>query len=399
MVNSRLLHFMLSSTKKFKRVCLQKRLKGNACWCFYTMIEWISRILYWQEPKEIHSMKRSITIKDVASETSLAISTISKYMNGGNVREENRIIIEEAVKRLGYQPNKAARGLRNAKTYTVGLVINYAESEFFSKIAACIERALQEHGYSLILVGHKGDAEKLGEDLKFLIDEQVDGCIVAALEVKGDSLRPLDEAGIPVLLLDGMKYSKEAHYDSVMSNGAKGAYDAVEHLINNGHKEIAIIAGRDPENEDIIAGGDRMKGYERAFEDYGLEVNDKFVFGGDFRYQSGYEEMNKLWKQKDKPTAIFIINYNMALGAMTAIHELGINIPEDLSFVMFDDMEFSTLNKPRITAVRQPIEAIAEQATNFLIRRMNDDWAGYPQQVRMSTEFNERDSVKDLKRL
>ena len=344
-------------------------------------------------------MKCSITIKDVAAETNLAISTISKYMNGGNVREKNRIIIEEAVKRLGYQPNKAARGLRNAKTYTVGLVINYAGSEFFSKMATYIEHALQQQGYSLILAGHQGDAKKLEEDVRFLIEEQVDGCIVAALEGKGGFLRPLDEAGIPVLLLDGMNCSKEAHYDSVMSNGAKGAYDAVEHLINKGHKDIAVIAGSDRKSKGIIAGNDRLRGYERAFEDYGLELNERFVLGGDFRYQSGYEEMHKLWKQKEKPTALFVINYNMALGSMAAIHELGINIPEELSFVMFDDMEFPVLNKPRLTAVRQQIEAIAEQATSILMRRMKGDWTGYPQQVRMPTEFNERDSVKDLRKL
>ena len=340
-------------------------------------------------------MKSGITIKDVASETGLAISTISKYMNGGNVREENRSVIEEAVKRLGYRPNKAARGLRNAKTYTVGLVINYQESVFFSKMAAYLEQDLQQQGYSLIIAGHQGKARKLKEDIRFLIDEQIDGCIVAALESEGDFLRAFDEAGIPVLVLDGMKCSNEAHYDSVMSNGAKGAYDAVEHLINKGHKDIAVIAGAELDDNKVMANSDRLRGYERAFEDYGLKVNDKFVLGGNYRYQSGYEKMHELWKQKTKPTAVFIINYNMALGAMAAIHELGITIPEELSFVMFDDMEFSKINKPRITAVRQPIEAIAKKAVSILTKRMNNDWIGFPQQVRMSTEFNERNSVKE----
>ena len=344
-------------------------------------------------------MKQSITIKDVARETKLAISTISKYMNGGNVREENRQLIEAVIKRLDYQPNKAARGLRSAKTYTVGLVMNYTDSQYFSKMATCIERFLQKRGYSLILAGHQGKPEHAKEAIRFLTDEQVDGCIIASSLGDSDFFRPLEEAKIPVLLLDRPVKDKENCYDSVMSNGARGIYDAIEYLIQKGHEDIAIIAGVSQSNSEIITAQDRLRGYERAMEDYGIAMNKKFVLGGDFRYESGYREMKKLWEMKERPTALCVINYNMTLGAMAAIHELGIAVPNELSVVMFDDLEFSIVNKPKMTAVCQPIERIAEEAASILMRRIDGDMKGYPRRVRLHTTLKERESVKDLNKI
>jgi Transcriptional regulators len=342
-------------------------------------------------------MKKVITIKDVARETKLAISTISKYMNGGNVRKENRILIEEVVKRLGYQPNKAARGLRSAKTYTIGLVMNYTESQYFSKMAACIESFLQQKGYSLLLAGHQDNPKQAEGAIRFLANEQVDGCFVVALTGIEEYLYPLEEAGIPLLLLDRAISGEENRYDSVMSNGARGTYEAIEYLLEKRHRDIAIITGMDKEkNKAVVAAKDRLRGYERAFEDYGVQVNEEFVLGGDFSYQSGYEEMHKLWKKKNKPTALFVTNYNMALGALAAIHEIGITVPEDLSVVMFDDLEFSVVNRPKMTAVHQSIEKIAEQAAMTLLRRINGDLEGYPQQIRLRTTFKERESVREL---
>jgi len=341
-------------------------------------------------------MKRSVTIKDVARETKLAVSTISKYMNGGNIREENRALIEKVIQRLGYQPNNAARGLRSAKTYTVGLLLDYTGSQFSSKMAAHIEYELRKRGYSLILTGHLDDPEKAEEAARFLVNEQVDGCIVVTLAGGEQFLKPFKEAGIPLLLLDRVIAGEEANYDSVMANGASGIYDVIEYLIRKGHKKIAMITGLDRDNTGIVAARDRLRGYERAFEDYAIEINKNYIMGGDFSYQSGYTEMHRLWRQDEKPTALCTANYDMGLGAMVAINELNIKIPEELSFVMFDDFEFSCLNRPRITAVRQPIEEIAEQAAVILTRRMNGDWTGYPQQLRIHTDMQIRESVKDL---
>lgn len=335
----------------------------------------------------------AVTIKDVAKETNLAISTISKYMNGKTVREENRQLIEAAVKKLGYHPNNAARGLRSACSYMIGLVLDGLDNQYFSLLAAGITEMFKAEGYTVLVCFHRNDGVRAKKAVDFLIGRQVDGIVALSIATNIDYLGSAWENHIPVVVLDRMM---DIPCDMVGSNAASGSYQAVEFLIQQGHKKIAVISGTNKENPGIKAAWERLTGYERVLKDYAMEYRDEYVACGDFTLASGYTCMQNLWKLKDRPTAVFVTNYNMTLGAVTAMHNLKINIPKELSVVAFDDMEFSTLCKPNLTAVRQPVKRIAKASVNMLLKRVRGDYGSFPEYVKFPTELHVRGSVEKI---
>lgn len=334
--------------------------------------------------------EKAATIKDVAAETNLAISTISKYLNNGPVKAENKAKIETAIKKLNYRPNVNARGVRSAKTYMVGLMTNYTDSHYFAKIFGEIERILKEHNYSVVFVSHKDNQEKTREMSRFLADKQVDGVILVPLADK-ESFEPILDAGIPLVTLD----RKIKEVDCVQSKSTLGTYEAVEYMIQKGHRHIGIITGTAKKCGGCIEGNERLKGFYRALEDYALPVREDWIIEGDFEKDSGYEGMKQLWQRKAHPTALFISNYYMTLGAMGAIRELNIRIPEELSVAVFDDLEFSRIVRPKLTAVKQNMEEIARSATCLLLDRMSRKDKRPHQTIRIPTEFIVRESVQE----
>ncbi len=333
----------------------------------------------------------AVTIKDVARETNLAISTISKYMNGGNVRPENQKLIEETIRKLGYRPNDNARGLRNARTYTIGVLIDSLGSQYFAKITQMIEKILKKEGYSILVCCHKDNAAAAKKAVEFLVAKQVDGIIIEPVAGEDDYAAPVNYNKIPVVAID--RALGHVQCDRVMSNSAFGAYQATEYLIQNGHKRIGIISGTSEKNPGLLAAKERFRGYLRAMEDYELPLQEEYIMQGDFKFESGYQCMQKLWKLKNRPTAVFVSNYNMCLGAMTAVHNMKISIPEEISFLTFDDLEFSVISSPALTAIRQPMEKIAEKAVEFILQRIAGDYTDYPHNIKLPTELVVRDSV------
>lgn len=335
----------------------------------------------------------AITIKDVAKETNLAMSTISKYINGGNVRKKNQVLIEDAIRKLGYQPNVAARALRGQKNYTIGLITDTLESQFYAKTFGLIEKCLRDKGYSVMLCCHHNNAKKACAAVEFLMQKQVDGIMLVAIQGAEDCIRIAKEAKVPIVLLNQDVRQEEA--DRVMSNAATGVYEVIEYLIQKGHKRIGIINGMNCKWGEMVA-QERMTGYVRALEDYSLPFEKELVINGDFSFMSGYQCMMELWKRPAHPTAVFVCNYDMCMGAITAICTMRIRIPEDLSFATFDDLEFSMFTKPELTATGQQIDKIAEYAVEILIKRIKGDYTDFPQKIKVRTVFTERNSVKSI---
>ncbi|MDD3217669.1 MAG: LacI family DNA-binding transcriptional regulator [Lachnospiraceae bacterium] len=329
----------------------------------------------------------SITIKDVAKETNLAMSTISKYMNGGNVRPKNREIIEEAVKRLGYHPNDIARGLRSTKTRTVGIVVSSFDTHMV-QILNGIEKTLRANGYFPIICSHRDSLEKANQAIHFLMEKRVDGIIVEGILTSQKYVLPILDREIPLLGLETI--TDNLAMDYVVADGATGSYQAVEELVKRGHTKVGIISGP----EGYYTARERLRGYLRVFEDYEIEVKKEYIIEGDYTYQSGYEGICRLWKLEQPPTAVFICNYNMCLGAVAAINQLGIHMPAELSLVTFDDMEFSRIVRPHLSSFRQPLEKMGIQAAQILVKRMNGDYGDFPKKVRLKGEFISRDSVR-----
>jgi LacI family transcriptional regulator len=328
------------------------------------------------------------TIKDVARLSGLSTATVSKYLNGFNVKEQNRIKIENAVKTLNFSVNSLARGLKTNRTMTVGVLIPSLENIFATSIVSHIERVLQEHGYSMIICDYNGSAGLENVKFDFLMNRLVDGIIIMPLGLSEDKVRDALEKDVPIISIDRPMKNREC--DVILADNMNASYNAVEYLITRGHREIGIICGP----KDIYTAQERLKGYLRVHEDYGMKVNEKNIKYGDYGIQSGYDLMKSFIKESGRIDAVFVTNYEMTLGSVMAINEMNIRIPDELSFIGFDNQHLATVIKPNLTIVVQPIRQIGECAAELLLKRLNGDKNNYPAVYRLKTELLEGHSVR-----
>ncbi len=332
----------------------------------------------------------SVTIKDVARKAGLSIATISKYINGGNVLEENRLIIDKTIKELGFEVNEIARGLKTNKTMTIGLLIPSLENIFFTSILSEIESVLIKNGYSTIICDYKEDENLEKQKLEFLLKKMVDGIITMPMGNDLEAINSVIGRNIPVVLID--RALKGVECDTVLVDNLNASYNAVEQLIIYGHKRIGVICGP----EEIYTAEERLKGYKRVHEDYNMTIDNELIKHGDYRVESGYNLLKELFTMQDPPTALLVTNYEMTLGAIMAINENDIKIPDDVSFIGFDNLQLAKVVKPPLSIVMQPVQQIGEVAANTLLRRLKGDMTNYPSMLRLKTELILKDSVRRL---
>lgn len=330
------------------------------------------------------------TIKDVAKQSGLSIATISKYINGGNVLENNKILIDNAIKGLDYRVNEIARGLKTNKTMTIGVLIPDLKNIFCTTIVSNIENILIKNGYSTIICDYMQDPEMEKEKFNFLVNKMVDGIITMPLGSYAEGIRNLQGQNIPVVLID--RSIKEISCDTVLVDNLNASYDAVEHLITKGHKRIGIIVGP----EDIFTAQERLKGYFRVFEDYVMEIDHSMIKTGDYQIESGYMLLNELLDTEEPPTAVFVTNYEMTLGAIMAINERNVKIPDELSIIGFDNLQMARIVKPPLTIVVQPMQQIGEIAAGILLKRLKGDMTNFPAMFRLKTKVLLKESVSNI---
>lgn len=332
------------------------------------------------------------TIKDVAKYTGLSIATISKYINGGNVLEKNRILVDKAIKALDFKVNEIARGLKTNKSMTIGVLIPDFKNIFCTTIVSNIENVLLQNGYSTIICDYKQSSELEKEKFRFLVNKMVDGIITIPHGGNADSIQNLLSRNVPVVLID--RALEGVGCDTVLVDNLNASYNAVEHLIVKGHKRIGIICG--PDN--IFTAGERLKGYVRVHEDYSMKIDESLIKKGDYEIDSGYKLLNELLELENPPSAVFVTNYEMTLGAIMALNERDIKIPEDLSIIGFDNLQMARIVKPLLSIIVQPMEQIGEAAANILLKRLKGDTSNYPFMLRLKTELQINKSVKELLR-
>lgn len=335
-------------------------------------------------------VKIAATIKDVAKHTGLSIATISKYINGGNVLENNRTLIDCAIKELDFKVNEIARGLKTNKTMTIGVLIPDLENVFCTSIVSNIENILIQNGYSTIICDYKYNPHLEKEKFNFLLNKLVDGIITMPLGSNSEGVEDAIKRNLPVVLID--RPIKDINCDTVLVDNMNASYDAVEQLIIKGHKRIGIICG--PDN--IFTAQERLKGYIRVHEDYSMKIDSSLIKKGDYQLESGYNLMNELLECGNPPSAVFVTNYEMTLGSIMAINEKNIKMPEELSFIGFDNLQMARIVKPNLSIVVQPMQQIGETAANILLKRLRGDMSNFPSMFRLKTELMIKDSVKEL---
>ena len=332
------------------------------------------------------------TIKDIARETGLGIATISKYINGGNVREKNKIAIDAAIKKLGFTINKFARGLKTGKSHTVGVIIPELRNIFVTTIITAIADIMRKEGYGIIVCDCRSDELQEREMVRFLMETMVDGIINMPVSRNGGHLLPAIENKIPVILLDRMIPELKGRVSAVLVDNVSASASVAKLLFDAGHKDIGIILGP----QDIFTSQQRLLGYSQVLIQNSIQPDSSHVIFSDYSVQGGYESMKRLLSD-NSVTAVFATNYEMTLGAIIAINELGINIPEQISFVGFDNMQLSKVIQPKLTIVSQPLNEIGEHAAAILLSKFLDtDNSFEPRIVTLSTEVIIGESIKKL---
>lgn len=306
------------------------------------------------------------TMKDIARQTGLGLATISSYFNGGNVREKNRIKIEAAIEELHYEVNEVARGLKTNATRTIGVVIPELNNTFCAEIITGMEDVLRSHGYATIVCDCRTDKKLEQEAVEFLIRRRVDGIINMPVDEKGKHLRKFQKTGKPIVLID--RRIQGISCDSVLVDNRKAAEDAVQCFIKNGHRNIGIIGGP----EGIFTAQERLSGYSKALKEAGIPIRDSLIFHGDYTIQGGVRGLEELVRSNPDMTAVFVTNYEMTMGAMIGVNELGVKIPEQLSMIGFDNLQFARACNPKLTIVSQPTDGIAREVARIMLEHLEN---------------------------
>ena len=332
------------------------------------------------------------TMKDIARETGLGLATISKYFNGGTVREKNRVLIENAVKKLHYVPNEVARSLKTQHTRVIGVVIPELSNTFITSIISSMEDILRKHDYAVIVCDCRSDPKREKEAVEFLMHRRVDGLINMATDTTGLHLKAPLSAGIPVLLVDRLVESLRGKVSAVIIDNIHAATQAVSKLTGLGHRKIGLVLG----SPDLYTTNQRLTGYLNALKDAGITPSDKYIRYGDYTMDGGYQSVQELLRLEDAPTALFITNFEMTLGGMLALQHNAVKVPEDLSVIGFDKLELFGEIFPNLTLIRQPQMSIGRETASLMLDMLSARDTYAPRIVTLTTELTEGSSVRPL---
>lgn len=307
-----------------------------------------------------------VNINDVAKKSGLSVVTVSRVINNlPSVREYNRKKVTEAMVELGYQPNAAARTLATGKTGVIGMLVQYLDDSFFNDVVQSVNKHLMENGYYLA-ISIMNDVINKGNGINFIFQEQrVDGILVLTPINEEDYILEMKKKNVAFVLIDNQKSNSSV--SSILVDNYKGGYEATNHLIQLGHEKIGYIGGAVV----YLSSNEREKGFMDALKDAGMKPYK--VENGDFGAQSGYEITKGWLEQGIIPTGIFVADDYGAFGAIDAIREFGLRVPEDISVCGFDDDPLSSLLHPKLTTVKQPGYEIGKKAVEVLLDLINDN--------------------------
>lgn len=301
------------------------------------------------------------TIRDVAKRARVSIATVSRVLNNtAQVNSDKRQRVEEAIESLGFVPNKVARSLVQKKTKGVGVLLPSLGGEFFSEFLQGIDDASRNEGHYVLISASHGNIEELEIALKGM-HQRVDGLIIMAPEHDGMSIKHLIADDSPVVLINSA--CSDAPFDIMTVDNFDGAFRATSYLYETGHRQIAMLKGREGTHDGL----QRLAGYRNALEANGITPQPELEIAGDFSPQGGYKAAGALLDLKPRPTAVFCANDQSAIGLMAALQNKGIKIPEDISIIGFDDIPSAQLTAPALTSVRINVRQLGIKAVERLM--------------------------------
>ncbi|NBI27833.1 LacI family DNA-binding transcriptional regulator [Chengkuizengella marina] len=313
-------------------------------------------------------MKTLVTIKDIAKQLGISVSTVSRALNDhSDIKKETKLKVLETVKELNYRPNSVARSLIHQRTYTVGLMIPDITDPFFSTISVGAQELLSEQGYQVIIGNTLRDSAKEKRFIESALERKMDGLIITPDHVDEELVEMLSNINIPVVFLR-RRPSKLLKVPFVDVDHYKGACEAVEHLISLGHKGIGYI-GIPIESPIAI---DRFQGYKDTLKKHDIPyVSDFIQLSGGRTIQSGRIAMDQLISHIPEMTAIFAYNDLLAIGALESLAQHNIGVPDTISIMGFDDLEISNLYWIQLSTMSQPRNQMGRHAAETLLKMIN----------------------------
>jgi LacI family transcriptional regulator len=325
---------------------------------------------------------------DVAQRAGVSQATVSHILNNSttiSIPEETRQRVLGAMADLGYIPDRAARSLRTNKTYTIAAIIPDITNPFYPTFVRGIQDITKQNAYDLVIYNSDGILEEERQSLNSVKQNRVDGLIVVLFHLKENELL---ETRIPVVQLI-QKPTVPPSLDSIFIDNVAAARKVVVHLIERGHTRIGMIAGE----ENTPPRQNRILGYQQAIADHHLPLDEILIRGGDFTEKGGYETMREILRLDPPVTAVFAANDLMAMGALTAIREAGLRVPQEVAVAGFDDIPAAHLVTPSLTTITQYQQNIGQRAAEMLFERLNGSESGAPRSIEMPFSLIVREST------
>lgn len=307
------------------------------------------------------------SLQEVARRAKVSIATVSRVLNKSDkVVPETRVVVEKALRALNYRPSRVARRLRmNAgRAHLVGLIIPDIQNPFFAELARGMEDAAYANEYALLLCNSDDQLDKERFYLGVMQSEWVDGLVLPPFSETDDAVVELIRSGMPIVCVD--RRLSAVKTDVVEVDNYQGAFEAVTHLLDRGHERIGLIEGR----AQVSTSRERRRGYEEALEARGLPIRKELIRAGDFKQESGRVLAGELLSLRRPPTALFVCNNLMTVGALAAVHQRSLRVPQDIAVVGFDDLPWAEALDPPLTVVRQPAYEVGRQAMELLLKRI-----------------------------
>jgi DNA-binding LacI/PurR family transcriptional regulator len=335
-----------------------------------------------------HRYQRRATREEVAEHAGVSVAVVSYVVNNGPrpVATETRERVERAIKELGYYPNEFARNLRRNNSLTIGLIFPSIANTVHAEIAEGLDRVCVANGYELLILDSHFDVKREKRLVQILRSKQVNGVVIQPLQDPRLIIGPLQDANIPVVLIE----DDVPNVHCIDLSDFEGGVLATKHLVDLGHTRIAMIKAKPFR----VLSYQRFEGYKKVLADYQIALNPAYVVEVEHSetHQAGYEAMRTLLSLAQPPTAVFSHNDVLALGAMHAIQETGLSIPEDISIVGHDDISSAAYFSPPLTTVRLAKEELGREAGRIIFEHIQAKKYSF-QKVSLPVELIERAST------
>ncbi|MEM6845534.1 MAG: LacI family DNA-binding transcriptional regulator [Bacteroidota bacterium] len=334
---------------------------------------------------------KHITIKDVARQLNVSVSTVSRAFNDKyDIRKETRTKILQVADEMGYRPNPIARKLIQQKTLNIGVVVPEFVNSYFPEVIIGIQEVLLDRGYQVLVMQSNECYTTELKNIKALEDSMVDGMIISlSSEVhNNDYYVQMIEKGYPIVFFNRVDENIPA--SSVIFDDYKWAYFATEHLIKQGCRKIYHFSGY----QHLSLSRNRIKGYRKAMDKFAIPYTDDYIIETGFFMDEGQAVMEKLLAEKNIPDAIFATNDPTAIGAMKAIKKAGMKIPDDIALVGFSESKMAEVVDPPLTSISQPTFEIGRTTAELLLRQIEADGFATPKTVVLNGKLNVRESSR-----